>query len=397
MNKKERLPYALPDLGDEEIKAASRVIRSGWLTSGPETSAFEEEFKHFTGAPQALAVNSCTSALHLISRALMLGPRDAVIVPAITFIATAEAFTYEGALPLLVDVHRQTMLLDPSLTEGFIENTCKKNKNGEWIHRASGRRLRALVAVHLGGRACDLDGLRDLCREYRLKLIEDAAHALPAHYTGRHGQEMIGSKSEFAAFSFYATKNLATGEGGMLTLRDAGAADRLRRLRLHGILGQTYGRARWRYDVLEFGYKYNMCDILAAIGRVQLRRLPAMQKKRHRLAGEYVRMLQGLPLRIIDEPTPEGAQHLFTVELLDSAKLHRDELVEALYTRGIATSLHFIPLYRFTHFRKTYKYRMADFPHAEALFKRILSLPLYPTLPPATVKKICGVLGDLLG
>jgi len=396
VSQKDRLPYALPDLGKQEIKAASRVIRSGWLTSGPQTSAFEEEFKSFVGAQHALAVNSCTSALHLISRALMLGPGDAIILPTTTFIASAEALCYEGALPLLVDVHRQSMLLDPALTGSYIEEKCRRSRQGEWIHKESGRRLRALVAVHLGGRACDLDGLRALCREYRLKLIEDAAHSLPSFYHGQSGREMIGAQSEFAAFSFYATKNLATGEGGMLTLRDARLADRLRRLRLHGILGQTWGRARWRYDVLEFGYKYNLCDILAAIGRIQLKRLPEMQSRRHRLAREYQRQLAGLPLRLIDAPSPGTAQHLFTVELLDEGRISRDDLVEGLYARGIATSLHFIPLHRFTHFKKMYKTRSRDFPNAEALFKRVLSLPLYPSLPLATVKRVCRAIADLI-
>lgn len=392
MKRETLLPYYRPDLTEAEAEAAARVLRSGWLTSGPEVQEFEREFAAFVDAPHALAVNSATAALHLAMVACEIGPEDAVLVPAMTFTASAEIIAYSGALPLVVDVDRESFLLDPDLLREFIARECAATSGG-LVHRASGRRVRAMVPVHLGGRPCELDGLGRIAREYGLRMIEDAAHALPTRYRGR----MIGSISEFTAFSFYATKNITTaGEGGLLAVADADTHERLRRVRLHGIQGQTYGRARWQYDVVDLGYKYNMPDVAAAVGRVQLKRSAEFQKRRLEIARRYEAACANLPLRLVDRPDPDTAIHLATVELRTEAPVKRDELVEALYARNIATSLHFIPLYRFQHYQRTYDLQPTDFPNSEAIFASILSLPLFTTMTDEDVEDVIGALRELL-
>ncbi len=387
------LPYNRPDLGDAEVEAAARVLRSGWLTSGPEVRDFETEFAELVGAPHVLALNSATAALHLAMVACNIGPEDAVLVPAMTFTASAEIIAYSGALPLVLDVDRESFLLSPDIVRAFIAKNCQARK-GVLFHRPSGRIVRAMVPVHLGGRPCDLAELQNIANEFGLRLIEDAAHALPTRFQGR----MIGSISEFTAFSFYATKNVTTaGEGGMLATTNADAAERLRRVRLHGIQGQTFGRARWSYDVVDVGYKYNLTDLAAAVGRVQLRRLPEFQARRMAIAAAYERACADLPLRLVDRPDPDTSVHLATVELRADAPLSRDALVDALYARNIATSLHFIPLYRFSFYAKNYELDPADFPNSEAIFQSILSLPLFTSMTDEDVADVTGALRDLLG
>ena len=387
------LPYNRPDLSEEECEAAVRVLKSGWLTSGPEVREFEAEFAAAVDAPHAIALNSATAALHLSMVACDIGPEDAVIVPAITFTASAEIIAYSGALPLIVDVNRDSFLLDPDLLRAFIQDNCE-TRSGGLVHITSGRRVRALVPVHLGGRPCDMDGLGRIAAEHDLRIIEDAAHALPTRYNGR----MIGSISEFTAFSFYATKNITTGgEGGMLTVQDESMADRLRRIRLHGIQGQAYGRARWRYDVVDLGYKYNLTDMAAAIGRVQLRRLDEFQARRLQIARAYEDACADLPLRLVDRADPDTALHLATVELAPDAPLGRDELVEELYARNIATSLHFIPLFHLAHYRETYGLKPEDYPGADRIFGSILSLPLFTKMTDEDVADVIHALRDLLG
>ncbi len=279
--RRRKLHFARPDVGQAEFDAVQRVLQSGWLTSGPETQRFEEEFARAVGAKEAVAVNSCTAALHLALAGWNLGPDDAVIVPAITFTASAEIVEYSGSLPLIVDVNRDDYLMDAELLEQYIQSECRvsKKKGTPLVHRASGKTVRALIPVHIGGRPCDMRALQKLARKYKLKVLEDAAHAFPASYSG----QQVGNIGHATAFSFYATKNLTTGEGGMLTTNDRRLAERVRRMRLHGIKGQTYGRKRWHYDVVEKGFKYNMPDMNAAIGRVQLARTEETLAARRRV------------------------------------------------------------------------------------------------------------------
>lgn len=366
------LPFARPDITEEEITAVTRVLRSGWLTAGPETAAFEEEFARAVGADHAIAVNSATAALHLGMIAWNLGPDDAVIVPSITFTATAEVVTYSGALPLVVDVSRGEYLLDAGILSDFVSRQCT-TKNGTLMHKKTGRRIRGMVPVHLAGRPCEMKALRRFAREHRIEIMEDAAHAYPCRYE----DEIIGSTSPLAAFSFYATKNLTTGEGGMLTLSSARLAKKLRMVRLHGIKGQTYGRKRWNYDVVEQGFKYNMTDVAAAMGRVQLARSTSMLERRKSIEEKYRSSFAGLPgIQMMQDSRHEHSHHLFTVEITPEAGITRNRFVEEMFARGIATSLHFIPIYRHSFYKKKYGYKAKDFPNSEAIYQRIVSLPL---------------------
>ncbi|MBL8022013.1 MAG: DegT/DnrJ/EryC1/StrS family aminotransferase [Leptospirales bacterium] len=380
--RKKSLPYARPDISSLEREAVDRVLRSGWLTSGPEVHAFEDEFARAVGADFAIAVNSATAGLHLAMEVLGIGTGDLVLVPSITFTATAEAVLYAGAQPHIVDVDRSTYLMDPQIVLNFIKEECELRER-KVIHKASGKILRALIPVHLGGRPCDLEGLQAIADKYDLHIVEDAAHAFPTRYKNR----MIGNVSEITAFSFYATKNLSTGEGGMVTTNSDKIANRLKRLRLHGIKGQTWGRKRWKYDVVEQGYKYNMTDLAAAMGRVQLMRTAEMQERRHAIASRYRDAFQDIKgIQIVKDP--EGSsQHLFTIEIAPAAKMSRDRFVEEMYARGIGTSLHFIPLYRHT-FYKEMGYEPGNFPASEDIYKRIVSLPLYSSMSDDDVEDV---------
>ena len=371
-----KLPFARPDITREEMDAVQRVLASGWLTSGPEVEKFEREFAARVGARHALAVNSATAALHLGLIAHNIGADDAVLIPSITFTATAEIVTYSGALPLILDVDRKDYLLSPRLIADFIHTQCHV-KAGVLVHTNSNRNIRAMIPVHLGGRPCDLGGLKELADRYRLHIVEDAAHAFPAAYEDK----MIGAVSEITAFSFYATKNLATGEGGMLTTDDAKIAERLRKVRLHGIQGQTYGRKRWKYDVVDQGYKYNMNDMSGALGRVQLKRTDEMLAKRKKISALYREGLAGLPGIKLPPVSPhQESYHLFTIEVDPSTGIGRDRFVEELYARNISTSLHFIPLYRHSYYRDSYNLKTRDYPNSEAIYDRIVSLPLYSAM-----------------
>ncbi len=372
--RKKSLPFARPDISQRERDAVDRVLRSGWLTSGPEVHAFEEEFARSVGADHAIAVNSATAGLHLGLQVLGIGKGDLVVLPSITFTATAEAVLYTGAKPAILDVGRSDYLLNAEVILKFIQDRCE-TREGKIFEKASGLRLKAIMPVHLGGRPCDLDAIQSIADKHDLHVVEDAAHAFPAKYKNR----MIGNISDMTAFSFYATKNLATGEGGMITTNNEKAAGRLRRLRLHGIKGQTWGRKRWKYDVVEQGYKYNMTDLAAAMGRVQLARMNEMQERRMSIAARYREAFADIKgIQIV--PDPDGSsQHLFTIEIGKEAPVSRDRFVEEMYARGIGTSLHFIPLYRHT-FYKEMGYSPADFPASEEIYRRIVSLPLYSAM-----------------
>lgn len=384
MNPADSVPFHRPDLGEPEIAAVVECLRSGWLTTGPRCREFEEQFAAYVGARYAVAVNSCTAGLHLALEALGIRAGDAVLVPTLTFTATAEVVQYLGARPVLVDVDLVTLNLDVEDAERRL--------------RGSAEPVRAILPVHFGGLPCEMDAITAFARRYGLAVVEDAAHALPASYRGRS----VGTLGAAASFSFYATKNLTTGEGGMVTTEDPDVAERVRCMSLHGISRDAWKRytaeGSWYYEVIAAGYKYNLTDIAAALGLVQLSRCEAMWRRRAAIAAEYSRNFAAVEeLRV---PYPGGphvqhAWHLYPLRLrLDRLRLNRAEFIEALRAQGIGASVHFIPLHLQPHYRDRFGYGPEDFPTAAAVYPELVSLPLYSAMTDAEVERVVtAVLG----
>lgn len=360
------LPFHRPSIGEAEIAAVTEVLRSGWLTTGPRTREFEEAFASFVGAPYAVALNSGTAALHLALEACGVRAGDEVIVPAITFAATAEVVVYLGAKPVIVDCLEDTMNLDPAE-----------------IDRVRSPRTRAVIPVHLAGLPCDMNRILASARETGLKVIEDAAHSLPASYDGR----MIGALSDFTCFSFYATKTLTTGEGGMLTTPSAEAAERVRMMSLHGLSRPAWNRyaapGAWFYEILEAGYKYNLTDPAAALGLVQLGRCLAFRDERRAIACRYEEAFADVPeIRLPPGlEDPGHALHLFVIRIQpDRLTINRDQFIQALAAENIGSSVHFIPLHLHPYYRDRFGYQPTDNPRATAIFQTTISLPIYPAM-----------------
>ncbi len=360
------VPYHKAAVGEAEAQAAAAVIRSGWLTMGPHTVEFEEKFAKSVGAKHALAVSSCTAALHLALEAIGLKAADEVLVPTITFAATAEVVTYFGARPVLVDVDPVTLNLSTMDAERKITSKTK-----------------AIIPVHFAGQPCDLDEICELAKRHNLRIIEDAAHAVPASYRGRP----IGAVSETTCFSFYATKTLTTGEGGMVTTDNDAIADRVRTMRLHGIGRDAWKRytaeGSWYYEVLAPGYKYNMNDVQAAIGLVQLAKCNDMHAQRAAIAERYdesfskIAMLETPTLR----PDRESAMHLYVLRLnTEQLTISRNDFIRELKECEIGTSVHFIPLHFHPYYRDNYGHKPNDLPVAAREFERYLSLPFFPDM-----------------
>ncbi len=373
------IPFHRARITPDEIDAVNEVLRSGWITMGRATLAFEERFAAAVGAPHAIAVSSCTAALHLALVVLGVGPGDEVIVPADTFVATAEAVEYCGARPVLADIDRDTHCVDPAALE-----------------RAITPRTRAVIPVHFAGQPCDMAAIMDIAQRHGARVVDDAAHAFPASIGGA----AIGSCADLTCFSFYATKTLTTGEGGMITTRNPEWADALATLRLHGMSRDAWrrysGETSWRYDVTRLGYKYNTTDIAAAIGLGQLARADALRDERERIAQRYSRAFAADAALIPYAVRPGGvcAWHLYPLKLnLDSLAVDRDRFMALMRERGVATSVHFIPLYHFTHF-KGRGWSPDGFPESEWVFAREVSLPLYPGMTDAEVDYVIdAVLG----
>ena len=360
------IPFHVPWTDGREVAEAARSIRSGWLTTGPRVRRLEERIAAMVGARHAVGVNSCTAALHLALAAAGVGAGDEVLTSPYTFAATGEAILYLGARPRFADIDPVTLNLDPAQ-----------------IARRMTRKTAAIVPVHIAGLPCDLAAIRAASGRSRVPLIDDAAHALGAAVNGRS----IGAISEMTCFSFYATKNLATGEGGMITLDDRKVADRLRRLSLHGLSRDAWKRytrtGSWRYDVVELGYKYNLTDVAAAIGLAQLGKFRAAQARRRRLARRYQRAFRGHPAfdLPVERPGTTHAWHLYVLRLRPGVlKIGRDRFSDLLGERGIGHSVHFLPLHLHSYYRRTFGYRPGAFPHTERESARALSLPLYPGL-----------------
>lgn len=379
------VPFAVPDIGEAEIDAAVGALRSGWLTTGPQTKAFESEFSAAVGAGRpAVAVNSATAGLHLALEALGIGPGDEVIVPTWTFTATAEVVRYLGADPVMVDVRETTLNMSP-----------------EAVIAAITPRTRAIIPVHFAGLGAEMTALTGIASKHDLVVVEDAAHALPCRVDG----QMVGSgKADATVFSFYATKTITTGEGGMIVCANAQAAERMTIMRLHGINRDVFDRYRttgssWRYEVVAPGFKYNLTDPAAAIGRVQLRRASIMRDRRAAIAAYYTQMLSGLPIDLPAE-APAGDQHawhLYVARVSNDSPRNRDELIDGLNERGIGTSVHFIPLHLHPYWQTRYQLNPADFPVASAEFERVVSLPLYSAMTDAQVERVVKTVSELLG
>ena len=361
-----KVPFHRASLGEEEVEAVAEVIRSGWLTMGPRTFEFERQFASYVGARYAIAVASCTAALHLALETVGVKRGDEVLLPTTTFTATAEVVTYFGARPVLVDVDRHTLNIS-------IEDAARKITS----------QTRALIPVHFGGQPCDMTAICDLAASHDLHVIEDAAHALPSEYQGKR----VGAISELTAFSFYATKTLTTGEGGMITTDNETYAKRLRLMRLHDISRDAWSRygdqGSWYYEVHEAGYKYNLTDIQSALGIVQLAKCDAMSDARQRIAGIYNQRFGDIealevPLVLPDRTT---SWHLYVLRLnLSRLRIGRDRFISELAERGVSTSVHFIPLHMQPYYQQSYGYKSGDFPQAEGEYQRSISLPIFPSM-----------------
>ena len=378
---KDFLPFAQPDIGEEEIAEVADSLRSGWITAGPKTKQFEEAFSSFVGVPHALAVNSGTAALHLALEAIGLCEGEYVITTPFTFTATAEVVRYFSAHPLFADIDPTTMNIHPARVAEVAAKAVTE-----------GKKVRAILPVHYAGLPCDLDALRGVAEKYSMKIVEDAAHAFPAAYRGRN----VGCIGDLTAFSFYATKPLATGEGGMVTTADDEYAKRIRTMRLHGISRDIWDRysaskPNWYYEVVAPGYKYNLTDVASSIGIHQLRKTVRFRKRREEIAERYTRAFRGLP--VIPPPRPpEGdvhSWHLYVIRLrLEMLRIGRDRFIELMAGKGIGTSVHFIPLHLHPYWKEKYDFRPEDFPVALETYHCCVSLPIYTRMTDADVGRV---------
>lgn len=383
-SKEDFLPFAVPDIGSEEVAAVTEALRSGWVTTGPKTKEFEQNFSEFLGGKlECIAVNSATAGLHLALESLGIGPEDEVIAPTLTFTATVEVVRYLGANPVLIDVDPMTLNID----------TAK-------IRAAITPRTKAIMPVHYAGLACNMDEIISIAREFNLSVVEDAAHALPSSLGGN----LIGSlKSDITVFSFYANKTITTGEGGMVVTRNPELAARMRVMRLHGINRDAFDRfvsktPAWYYEVIAPGYKYNLTDIASAMGIEQLKKLPHFLKQRQVLASRYLEQLADLPL-ILPANAPSGdihSWHLFVIRLTEEAGKSRDELIQNMSDRGIGTSVHYIPLHRQPYWMEKYSLSPEMFPVAELAYQSMISIPLYTVMSDADQTRVIDSLRILL-
>jgi dTDP-4-amino-4,6-dideoxygalactose transaminase len=371
------LPFALPEIGDEEIAEVVDSLKSGWVTTGPKARRFEQDFVGFLGDPSlhAVAVNSATAGLHLALEALGIGPGDEVITTTHTFTATAEVVRYLGADVKLVDIHPATLNIDPAAVEAAITP-----------------RTKAVIPVHYAGLAADMHAIGAIARRHGLAVVEDAAHALPS----THGGGLVGTLDSAATvFSFYANKTITTGEGGMLVTRDAALARRAMVMRLHGMSRDAFDRftatrPSWHYEIVAPGFKYNLTDIAAAIGLHQLKKARRFQARRAAIAAAYHKAFADLPL-ITPPPAAEGelhAWHLYALRLADGAAVDRDTLIERLFAAGIGCSVHYIPLHLQPYWRERYALTPSMFPHSQHAFEHMLSLPIYTRMRDADVARV---------
>ena len=372
------LPFAAPSIGPEEEAEVLDALRSGWLTSGPKVKQFEEEFAARVGTKHAVAVNSCTAALHLALEAVGVESGDEVLTTPMTFAATGEVIRYLGATPVLVDIDPVTMNIDPAALAAAAKKA--------W-------HAKAIIPVHIGGLMCDMDAIGAVAKEHGLRVIEDAAHTFPSTYKGR----MVGTISDVTCFSFYSTKTITTGEGGMATTADEDLAERMRMMSLHGISKNAWTRytksGSWQYEILSPGFKYNMPDLAAALGLAQLRKAETFHRRRIEIARRYNDAFS--QIRDLVETPPDAPSgdlhswHLYVLRLhLDRLTISRDDFVEELRAANIGTSVHFIPLHLHPYYRETYGYEPGDFPNAYQSYLRSISLPIYPKMTDADIDSV---------
>jgi len=396
MKKKEmEVPFAVPECGDEEIEEVVAVIKSGWLTTASRCAQFEKDFAEFVGAKHALAVNSATSALHLGLESLGVGEGDKVLVPTLTFTATAEVVRYLGADPIFVDCDREMFCINRAHIENAVEAERSKLK-GE------SQRLKAIIPVHFGGHPCDMDGIMEMAQRHGVRVLEDAAHALPTYYRSQSEKKMVGTIGDVTCFSFYANKTMTTGEGGMLCTDNDEIAKRVKVMRLHGINRDVWDRfttgASWEYDVVAPGFKYNLPDILAAIGIHQLRKIELFRDKRQQIAEKYYEGLKEIPGLILPRIKCDLEDHswyLYTVLIEPQVTVNgidRNKFIEEMTKRNIGTSVYYKPLHRMTYYRERYGLKPEDFPNAEKSWKGCVSLPIYPGLSKDELEYICDTI-----
>lgn len=376
------LPYAVPLIEDDDINEVVETLKSGWVAKGPRTIEFEKRFAEYTGAKYAIAMNSATAALHIALIAGGVKPGDEVITTPITFAATANTIIHIGATPIFVDVDPNTFCIDANKIEEKITD-----------------RTKAIVPVHYTGHACDMDKIRAIAEKYNLFVSEDAAHAIDTYYKG----DLIGKKGDCASFSFYATKNICTGEGGMLTTNREDIAEKARVISTHGMSKAAWNRygkgGAWRYDIEYPGHKYNMFDIQAALAKTQMNKLDFMQDRRKEIVKKYEEefsKLDGIKLPPEADYTTHS-WHLYVIRLeLDKLTIDRDRFIELMAEANIGTSVHFIPVHLMSYYRETYGYKEGDLPVAESYFDTIVSLPLYPKMTDEDVQDVINAVTDII-
>lgn len=376
------LPYHVPSIGKEEIDAVVETLSSGWLTTGAKVKQFEQDFKAMVGAHHAVAVNSCTAALHLALEAVGVQAGDEVIVPTMTFAATGEVVTYLGAKPVLVDCRADNLTLDVEQLERIITPKTK-----------------AIIPVHFAGHPCEMIQLMEIAKKYNLRVIEDAAHSLPTWYQG----VMVGAIGDITCFSFYATKTITTGEGGMATTQNEEWADYMRMMSLHGMSRNAWSRyganGSWSYEISHAGHKYNLTDLAGSLGIEQLKKCHQFFKTRERFAHMYNEGFKDLPELICPfvENNVQPSWHLYVIQLnLDQLRIGRNEFIETLKLYNIGTSVHFMPLHLHPYYQYTYGYQADDFPTAHACFERILSLPIYPEMTEGDIDYVIEVIHEII-
>jgi len=373
-----KIPYCLPEIGEEEIAEVVDTLRSGWLTMGPKTIAFEEQIATYTGAKYAVAVNSCTAALHLSLLAYGIGPGDEVITSPYTFASTGNVIVHSGARPVFADIQRDTFNIDP-----------------EKINEAITPKTKAIIPVHFAGQPCDMKEIQEIADDHTLVVIEDAAHAIGAEYRGKK----IGSLSDATCFSFYATKNMTTGEGGAVTTDDQKIADKMRILRLHGISKDAWKRysaqGSWYYEIEECGWKYNMTDIQAALGIHQLRKLDGFVATRRKYAEMYSADFQDLRSLVtpVEKKERSHVYHLYPV-LLDG--MDRSGFIREMAEMGIGCSVHFIPLHLHPFYREIFGLKHDDYPIAQKIYDQEISLPLYPSMQEEDIRHVIQCIHKIL-
>lgn len=388
-----RIPFYKPSIGEEEIREVVEVLRGGWLTTGPKARQFEAEFSRYLNQPHAIAVNSCTAALHLALEATGLKAGQRVLVPSLTFAATAEVTRYFGAIPLFVDCRSEDLNLD-------VADARRKAAAA----RARGEEVTAIIPVHYGGQIGDVTGVRSLAEDFNLSVVEDAAHCCPAAYRESETApwQSVGSSAEISCFSFYANKAITTGEGGMACTSSEEHAERMRLMSLHGISRNAWNRyaaeGSWHYEIVAPGFKYNMTDIAAALGLQQLRKADRLHQLRRERAELYSELLRNVEELVLPRAMPNRIHswHLYPVRLRSAQGADRAEVIAQLKAAGIGASVHWMPLHLHPYYRETLDCQPSDCPRAAAIYPELISLPLYPDLELAEVERICETLRDVV-